>query len=413
MLVVVTTESGAPSAEQLGADYFQNPHGYFARMREEGPVTPAVMPDGDRVWLVTRYAEVRAALADPRLHKDWAGKLTEPGWVPDEVMGYLNVHMLNADPPDHTRLRKLVTKAFTARRVAGLRPRVEAITASLLDAAEARGPEDAGREDVIDLIEAFAFPLPVTVICELLGVPTRDQAQFRRWSNTMLASEGEPGSFRAAGEAMYHYFTRLIAAKRARPADDMLSALIHARDSGDSLDEREVIAMLWLLLVAGHETTTNLIASGTLALLTNPVELERLRSDPSLLPGAVEELLRFVNPLNHATERFTLEPVEIGGVTIPAREWVLCVTSSANRDPDRFSDPDRLDLGRDAVGHVAFGHGIHYCLGAPLARLEGEVAFGALLSRFPGLSLAADPSALRWRASSLIHGLERLPVRLR
>jgi cytochrome P450 len=413
MLVVVTTESGATSAEQLGADYFQNPHGYFARMREEGPVTPAVMPDGGRTWLVTRYAEVRAALADPRLHKDWAGKLTEPGWVPDEVMGYLNVHMLNADPPDHTRLRKLVTKAFTARRVAGLRPRVEAITASLLDAAEVRGPEDAGREDVIDLIEAFAFPLPVTVICELLGVPTRDQAQFRQWSNTMLASEGEPGSFRAAGEAMYHYFTGLIAAKRARPADDMLSALIHARDSGDSLDERELIAMLWLLLVAGHETTTNLIASGTLALLTNPVELERLRSDPSLLPGAVEELLRFVNPLNHATERFTLEPVEIGGVTIPAREWVLCVTSSANRDPDRFSDPDRLDLGRDAVGHVAFGHGIHYCLGAPLARLEGEVAFGALLARFPSLSLAADPSSLRWRPSSLIHGLETLPVRPR
>jgi cytochrome P450 len=212
---------------------------------------------------------------------------------------------------------------------------------------------------------------------------------------------------------MYHYFTRLVAAKRARPADDMVSAMIEGRDSGDSLDERELIAMLFLLLVAGHETTTNLIASGTLALLTSPAELERLRSDPSLLPGAVEELLRYANPLNHATDRFTLEPVEIGGVTIPAREWVLCVTSSANRDPDRFGDPDRLDVGRDAGGHVAFGHGIHYCLGAPLARLEGEVAFGALLARFPGLSLAADPSSLRWRPSSLIHGLETLPVRLR
>jgi cytochrome P450 len=412
-ILASVTESAALPAEQLGGDYYQNPLGYFTRMRGEGPVTPVVMPDGDRVWLVTRYADVRAALADPRLHKDWAGKLTEPDWVPDEVIGYLNVHMLNADPPDHTRLRKLVTKAFTARRVAGLRPRVEAITASLLDAAEARAPEDAGGEDVIDMIEAFAFPLPVTVICELLGVPTRDQAQFRQWSNTMLASEGERGSFRAAGEAMYHYFTRLIAAKRARPADDMLSALIDARDSGDSLDERELIAMLWLLLVAGHETTTNLIASGILALLTNPAELDRLRADRSLLPGAVEELLRYVNPLNHATDRFTLEPVEIGGVTIPAREWVLCVTSSANRDPDRFGDPDRLDVARDAGGHVAFGHGIHYCLGAPLARLEGEIAFGALFDRFPALSLAADPSSLRWRHSSLIHGLESLPVRLR
>jgi cytochrome P450 len=409
------TESAATSAEQLGTDYFQDPLAYFRRMREEGPVTPVTLPHGERAWLVTRYAEVRAALADPRLHKDWAGKLTSPEWVPDEVTGYLAVHMLNSDPPNHTRLRKLVTKAFTARRVAGLRSRVEEVTASLLDAIEARSPglRDAGGEETVDLIEAFAFPLPVTVICELLGVPTRDRGQFRQWSNAIVASDGEPGSFRAAGEAMFHYFTRLVAAKRAEPADDMVSALIEARDSGDSLDERELLAMLFLLLVAGHETTTNLIATGTLALLTNPGELARLRSDPSMLPGAVEELLRYSNPLNHATDRFALEPVEIGGVTIPAREWVLCVTSSANRDPGRFHDPDRLDVGRDAGGHVAFGHGIHYCLGAPLARLEGEVAFGALFDRFPGLSLAADPSSLRWRPSSLIHGLETLPVRLR
>jgi cytochrome P450 len=402
------TESAAPPAQQLGADYFQHPLAYFARMREEGPVTPVALPGGERSWLVTRYADVRAALADPRLHKDWAGKLTPPDWVPDEVTGYLSVHLLNADPPDHTRLRKLVSKAFTARRVAGLRPRVEAITAALLDALQAR--LTAG--ETVDLIEAFAFPLPVTVICELLGVPAEDRARFREWSNAIVSSSEEPGVFYAAGSAMFHYFSQLVAAKRDEPADDVVSALIETRDSGDSLDERELIAMLFLLLVAGHETTTNLIASGTLALLAHPAELARLRAEPSLLPGATEELLRYVNPLNHATERFTLEPVEIGGVTIPAREWVLCVTSSANRDPARFPDADRLDVGRDAGGHVAFGHGIHYCLGAPLARLEGEVAFGALLSRFPTLSLAADPSSLRWRHSSLIHGLETLPVRL-
>ena len=405
------TNSAAAAAEQLGADYFQHPLAYFSRMREQGPVTPVVLPGGSgRVWLVTRYADVRAALADPRLHKDWAGKLTGPGWVPDEVTGYLAVHMLNADPPGHTRLRKLVSKAFTARRVAGLRPRVEAVTASLLDAMEASLADDP----VVDLIRAFAFPLPVTVICELLGVPVEDQAQFRDWSNAMLADVGEPGSFRAAGTAMFHYFTKLVADKRAHPADDMISALASPGEGGPdgSLDERELIAMLFLLLVAGHETTTNLIATGTLALLTSPDELSRLRADPSLLPGATEELLRYANPLNHATERFTLEPVDIGGVTIPAREWVLCVTSSANRDPARFPDADRLDVGRDAAGHVGFGHGIHYCLGAPLARLEGEVAFGALLSRFPALSLAADPATLRWRQSSLIHGLEALPVRL-
>jgi cytochrome P450 len=404
------TNSAAAAPEQLGADYFQHPLDYFSRMREEGPVTPVVLPGGSgRVWLVTRYADVRAALADPRLHKDWAGKLTEPGWVPDEVTGYLAVHMLNADPPGHTRLRKLVSKAFTARRVAGLRPRVEAVTASLLDAMQARAGSGDG---VVDLLDAFAFPLPVTVICELLGVPVEDQAQFRDWSNALLADVGEPGSFRAAGTAMFHYFTRLVADKRAHPADDMISALAQAGEAGDTLDERELIAMLFLLLVAGHETTTNLIATGTLALLTSPAELARLRSDPALLPGATEELLRFANPLNHATERFTLEPVDIGGVSIPAREWVLCVTSSANRDPARFPGADRLDVGRDAAGHVGFGHGIHYCLGAPLARLEGEVAFGALLSRFPELELAADPAALRWRQSSLIHGLEKLPVRL-
>ena len=407
------TDSAAAAPEQLGADYYQHPLAYFARMRGEGPVTPVVLPGGSgRIWLVTRYADVRAALADPRLHKDWAAKLTEPGWVPDEVTGYLAVHMLNADPPGHTRLRKLVTKAFTARRVAGLRPRVAAITASLLDAMAARADSGGG---VVDLLDAFAFPLPVTVICELLGIPVEDQAEFREWSNAMLADVGEPGSFRAAGTAMFHYFTKLVADKRADPADDLVSALAQASACAEpdgALDERELIAMLFLLLVAGHETTTNLIASGTLALLTNPAELSRLRADPSLLPGATEELLRYANPLNHATERFTLEPLEIGGVTIPAREWVLCVTSSANRDPARFPDADRLDVGRDASGHVGFGHGIHYCLGAPLARLEGEVAFGALLSRFPSLSLAVDPATLRWRQSSLIHGLETLPVRL-
>ncbi len=400
------SEPAAAEAEQLGADFYQDPQGFFARIQEEGPVTPVVLPQGGRFWLVTRYAEVRSALADPRLHKDWAGKMTEPGWEPDAVTGFLAMHMLNADPPDHTRLRKLVSRGFTARRIAGLRPRVEAITASLLDAIEAR---PAG--EPVDLLEAFAFPLPVTVICELLGVPVADQVEFRQWSNAMLNDTGEPGGFRAAGTAMFYYFTELIAAKREQPADDLVSALIEAQDSGDSLDDRELLAMLFLLLVAGHETTTNLIASGTLALLSNPGELARLRADPALLPGAVEELLRYVNPLNHATDRFTLEPVEIGGVTIPARESVLCVTSAANLDPGRFDDPGRLDVTRDDGGHVAFGHGIHYCLGAPLARLEGEVAFGALLARFPGLALAADPATLRWRQSSLIHGLETLPVR--
>jgi cytochrome P450 len=408
----MTPTAPPPEPRQLGDRYFQDPLSVFAPMRAESPVTPVVFPSGERQWLITRYADVRAALADPRLHKDWAGKLTGPDWSPDPVTGYLSRHLLNSDPPDHTRLRRLVSKGFTMRRVAGLRPRVEAITTALLDAMTDR--VRAGEAEV-DLIEAFAFPLPVIVICELLGVPAGDRDSFKEWSHAMLASVGEPGQFRAAATSMYYYFRDLLEQKRKAPADDLVSALIAVRDADDaaeSFDERELVAMLFLLLVAGHETTANLIASGTLALLTHPAELDRLRGDSSLLPGAVEELLRYANPLNHATERFTLEPVEIGGVTIPAREWVLCVTSSANHDPDRFADPDRLDVGRDPGGHVAFGHGIHYCLGAPLARLEGEIAFGALLARFPGLSLAVEPSHLRWRPSSLIHGLETLPVRL-
>jgi cytochrome P450 len=408
----MTSTASPAEPRPLGDGYFQDPLSVFAPMRAESPVTPVVFPSGERHWLITRYADVRAALADPRLHKDWAGKLTGPDWSPDPVTGYLSRHLLNSDPPDHTRLRRLVSKGFTARRVAGLRPRVEAITSALLDDMADRAR--AGEAEV-DLIEAFAFPLPVIVICELLGVPASDRDSFKEWSHAMLSSVAEPGQFRAAATSMYYYFTQLLEEKRKAPSDDLVSALIAVRDADDSagsFDERELVAMLFLLLVAGHETTANLIASGALALLTHPAELERLRRGSSLLPGAVEELLRYANPLNHATERFTLEPVEIGGVTIPAREWVLCVTSSANHDPDRFADPDRLDVGRDAGGHVAFGHGIHYCLGAPLARLEGEIAFGALLARFPGLSLAVEPSKLRWRPSSLIHGLETLPVRL-
>jgi cytochrome P450 len=406
------TETTAPFEPQpLGDRYFQDPLRVFARMREQSPVTSVITPEGQRAWLITRYEDVRKALADPRLSKDWR-KLRSPGFVPDPSVGFLMAHMLNADPPDHTRLRRLVQKAFTPGRVAALRPRIEAITASLLDAMAAARDADPAGDDVVDLITAFAFPLPMTVICELLGIPDGDREEFKTWSQVILSSTATFDEYRAAGGAMYGYFTRLLVDKRAAPADDLLSALITARDSGDSLDEPELLAMIFLLLVAGHETTVNLIATGTLALLTHPPELSRLRADPSLLPGAVEELLRYANPLNHATDRYAPEPIEVGGVMIPAGEPVLVVTSSANRDPARFPDPDRLDLGRDASGHVAFGHGIHYCVGAPLARLEGEIAFGALLARFPGLSLAVDPAALRWRPSSLIHGLETLPVRL-
>ncbi|GAA2317159.1 cytochrome P450 [Streptomyces kunmingensis] len=399
---------GTTAPERLDDSFFQDPQGLFARLRSSSPVTPVITTEGVRVWLVTRYEDVRAALADPRVAKDWVAHMTPEDFDinVDPVQAYLDQHMLNLDPPDHTRLRRLVVKAFTPRRVAALRPRISAVTDELLDAM-ADGPAQT------ELIEAFAFPLSVTVICELIGIPVGDRASFRAWSETLLSSRGTRKEARAAAVAMYEYFTGLVTQRRTQPADDLLSALIAARDSGDSLSEHELLSMMFLLLVAGHETMLNLITNGTLALLTHPGELKRLRDDPALLPSAVEELLRYANPLNHATERFTLEPVTIGGVTVPAKEWVMLASASANWDPTRFPDADRLDVDRDRSGHLGFGHGIHYCLGAPLARLEGEIAFGSLLARFPELRLAVPESVLRWRPSSLIHGLEGLPVRLR
>jgi len=386
--------------EHLGADYFSDPYSVHTRLRAQHPVARVIMPGGTPAWLITGYAQARSALTDPRLHK-----LPE-GWRPDpdSLLASLDLHMLNLDPPDHERLRKLVNKAFTARRVAELRPRITAITTGLLD--------DMSTRREVDLLASFAFPLPITVICELLGVPVADRDQFRVWSATIVADTTSPEVFEAHATAMTRYFQALIATRRRQPADDLLSALISARDNTDRLSENELLSMAFLLLVAGHETTVNLIASGMLALLLNPGELARLRADRSLLDAAVEELLRYVNPVNNATFRFTSEPVQIGGVPIGPGEVVLVSLSGANRDPSRYADPDRLDLGRDSGGHLAFGHGIHYCLGAPLARLEAEIAFAGLLERFGSMTLAVPPDELRWRPSTLIHGLESLPVRL-
>ena len=389
------------AVEHLGAEYFSDPYSVHARLRAEHSVAQVIMPGGTPAWLITGYADARAALTDPRLlkmPKDWRPD-------PDSWFAALDMHMLNSDPPDHERLRKLVNKVFTARRVEQLRPRITAITEALLDDMSAR--------QEVDLLTAFAFPLPVTVICELLGVPVADRDRFRAWSATIVADTVSPERFQADATAMVGYFRTLLTARRREPADDLLSALISARDEGDRLSENELLSMAFLLLVAGHETTVNLIASGMLALLLNPGELARLRADPALLGSAVEELLRYVNPVNNATFRFTGKPVEIGGVPIGPGEVVFVSLSGANRDPSRYADPEALDLGRDSGGHVAFGHGIHYCLGAPLARLEAEIAFRGLLERFGSITLAVPADELRWRPSTLIHGLESLPMRLR
>ncbi|OZM70505.1 cytochrome P450 [Amycolatopsis antarctica] len=390
----------------LDLDFSQDPHRLVASLRAEAPVRRVVLPRGLRAWLVTGYDDARAMLADPRLSKDSGriGELFEQhGGRPAGYTDSLAEHMLNMDPPDHTRLRKLVNKAFTPRAVARLRPRVEEITGRLLDRIAEAGS--------VDLLGTFAFPLPITVISELLGVPEGDQDAFQKWSNVMV-SVAPPEQARQASAAMADFLTRLVAVKRAEPGEDLLSDLVHATDDGESLSEVELVSMAFLLLVAGHETTVNLIGNGVLALLRDPAQLAALRGDPGLISGAVEEFLRYDGPVNLATLRFTTEPVEVGGTTVPAGEFVMVSLLAANRDAARFDEPEVLDITRPAGGHVAFGHGIHYCVGAPLARLEAEVAIGTLIRRFPDLRLDGEPAGLRWRASTLMHGLETLPVRV-
>ncbi|WP_410620059.1 cytochrome P450 family protein [Amycolatopsis sp. cmx-8-4] len=396
---------------EVADDFAQDAHLFAELLRAGGPTRLVRMPRGLTCYIVTDFTQARALLADSRLQKDnvRAHALFEAK-LPDEVAAQggfgesLGHHMLNMDPPDHSRLRKLVNKAFTGRTVARLRPRIEEITAELLDAL-------TGRERA-DLLPSFAAPLPITVICELLGVAPEHRTEFADWSKTLL-SASEPAAGQAAAQNMFGYLTGLIAQKRAEPAEDLLSDLVHASDDGDSLSEPELVSMAFLLLVAGHETTVNLIANSVLALLREPAQLALLREDPSLLPNAVEEFLRFDGPIHLATLRFTTAPVEAGGVTIPEGEFVLISLLGANRDEARYAEPAKLDVTRAAGGHLAFGHGIHYCVGAPLARLEAEIALGGLLARFPDLELDAKPDELVYRPSSLIHGLESLPVRLR
>lgn len=373
---------------------------------EDGPVRRAVIAGGLEVWLVTPFEECLAALSDPRLSSD-VRLASDPRLMrqlPVAERESMLGNMLRSDPPDHTRLRRLVSRAFTARRVAELRPHVQEIADRLLDAIVPTGRAD--------LIEDFALPLPVTVISELLGVPTDDRRAFQRWVDDLLpwgAEPQDPAVVERAWRQMRAYLTGLLATKRVRPGDDLLSALIEARDEQHRLTEDELVSMAFLLLAAGYITTVNLIGGGVAALLAHPDQLRMLREDPALLPDAIEELLRYDGPLNPGIARFASEDVSIAGVDIPRGATVLVGSALADRDPERFPDPDRLDITRGDSAHLAFGHGIHYCLGASLARMEGEVAIGTVLRRLPRLALSVAPGELPWRPTGL-RGPERLPV---
>ncbi|MGW4895587.1 cytochrome P450 family protein [Kitasatospora sp. NPDC004240] len=376
----------------------------YAALRAASPVLRVPWDGGaTAATVVTGWEEARQAFTAP-LSKDTGA------YFADRPSGR-SLHpavsrtMLATDPPEHTRLRRLVTKAFTPARVDGLRPYIRELAEQLT------GPWEPGTE--VDLVEELAGPLPVTVICQLLGVPAADRPAVRSWSTDLFAT-GDPGRVDAASHALAGYLAQLITSKRAHPDHALLSDLIAVHDDdAQRLGEDELLSLAVLLLVAGHETTTAAIGNAVLALLRHPAELEHLRTDPRRIRAAVDELLRHDSPVSIATWRWAPEEVELGGARVPAGSPVLVCPGAANRDPARFPDPDRLDLARaDAAAHLAFGHGIHRCLGAPLAHAEIEIVLTVLLERFPGLRLAAPADRLAWRRSRLVRGLVALPVSL-
>jgi pimeloyl-[acyl-carrier protein] synthase len=382
-----------------------NPYPLYQRLRTQDPVHRS----GSGLWVLTRHAEVAAVLRDPRMSRD--PRRSAPfqllrGGDGQDPFEDGAPSMLFVDPPDHTRLRTLVNKAFTPAAIGRLRARVEELTGQLLDRVA-----DAGG---LDLVDDLAYPLPVTVICELLGVPAQDQTRFRAWSGALvhlldpLVAEDTLQRALAARTALRGYLGALVAQRRAHPAEDLLTALVAAEDQGHRLSEPELVSMCLLLLIAGHETTVNLIANGTLALLTHPAQRDRLAADPGLAASAVEELLRYDSPVQ-LTARHVLADLEVGGQRVGEGETVLAVLGAANRDPAQFPDPDRLDLARSPNRHLAFGGGIHFCLGAPLARMEAQIALTALLRRFPRLCLGNSPPT--WRDTVTLRGLASLPLR--
>jgi cytochrome P450 len=386
-----------------------DPYPFYARLRAEAPVWRTTLRDKRTAWMVTRYEDVAGVLKDDRIAKDPLNaqdpeqRAREP-WVPG-FLKPLERNMLDVDDPDHRRLRTLVSKAFTPRLIERLRQRIERICRELLDEMERNGKTE--------LVRDYALPLPATVIAELLGIPASDHRKFHRWSNRIVSISSGRDVWKALPAALsfLRYLRKMAERRRSQPEDDLMSALVQAEEAGDKLSQDELLAMAFLLLVAGHETTVNLIANGTLALIEHPEQLERLERDPSLIKPAVEELLRYTSPVEIATERYARQDLEVAGKVVPRGELVLAVLGSANRDDMYFENPDTLDLTRDPNKHLAFGRGgVHHCLGAPLARMEGQIALTALLRRFPEIRVAVPHESLRWHRGLFLRGLERLPL---
>lgn len=402
----------------FGPAFKSNPYATYAALRAEAPIYRRVAADGQNaIWFLTRYEDVVALLRDhKRFVKNVSNTLAPEERAqqqpPPPLLRLLGNHMLNLDPPDHTRLRSLVNKAFTSQIVTQLEPRIQLIADQLLDQVQHQG--------AMDLIEEFAFPLPMIVIAELLGIPPRDRLRFRNWSTGFVTPsanlERSAKKMAKAGQVMEdftRYMRQIFAARRREPRNDLISHLLQAEENGDTLSEEELFSMVILLIVAGHETTVNLIGNGMLALLQHPEQKALLQAQPALLPAAIEEMIRYDGPVERATMRFAAEDVVLDGQTIKRGDAVSLVLAGADHDPAHFACPERFDITRENNRHLGFGLGIHYCLGSALARVEGQIAISTLLQRFPTLRLSAPVDQLKWRKIPIMRGLHHLPVEWR
>lgn len=405
---VLVPPPGGKLVDITRPEWKANPFPFYAELRANHPVYRARVGRMEG-WLLTRYDDVLTALKDPRFSKSMrtvkgSMEQSKRPWMPDFMLALEN-NMLDQDDPKHARLRGLVHRVFTPARIERLQERILSLSTQLLDAVQGRGE--------LELIRDFALPLPLTVIGDLLGISERDRAHFQRLTKYTLVPPTTLNVLRIipAIWALIRFVRQLLAQRRVSPQDDLLTALVQVEDAGDRLTENEQVGMVMLLLIAGHETTVNLISSGTLALLEHREQLDWLRANPEQIKPAVEELLRFTSPVETATERYAIEDITLHGTTIRRGDVVMAVLASANRDSSQFARPDELELNRQPNRHLAFGHGIHFCLGAPLARMEGQIAITQLLKRLPNLRLAVPAGSLRWRATPIVRGLEKLPLR--
>jgi cytochrome P450 len=397
-----------PPVNIVSPQFKANPFPFLADLRNSQPVYRTDLPDKTSVWLTSRYEDVTALLRDERFVKNRRSAITPEQlrklpWVP-KMFRPLERNMLDLDPPDHARLRALVHKAFTPNLIGKMRDRIQTLANELLDSAAHK------RE--MDLIRDYALPLPMTIITGILGVPTVDRDKFHKWSSAVVSLTSPKPTLGVIPSVwmFLRYLRKFFKQRRRDPRDDLLSALIQAEEAGDKLSEDELLAMVFLLLIAGHETTVNLIGTGMLSLLEHPEQMEMLREDPGLIKPAVEELLRYSSPVFMSTERYAREDVNVQGTTIPRGGMTLGVIGSANRDETIFKNAEKLDITREPNKHLSFGQGIHFCVGAPLARLEAQIAINTLLRRIPDLHLSVAAESLRWRPSMILRGLETLPT---